>query len=33
MLCGILDVIWDETYDLWDGFLLCLGGLLVKLGL
>ncbi len=33
MLCGLINTIWYETYDLWDAFLLGLGGLLVKLGL
>jgi len=33
MLCGLINTIWYETYDLWDALLLGLGGLLVKLGL
>lgn len=33
MFCGIFTELWSETYELWDAFLIGLGGLLMKLGL
>jgi len=32
-MCGVIRVIFEETYELWDFFLLGLGTLLARLGL